>query len=146
MPTTPPLITHHSSLITYHSKYPNFLRWHVWNLFPTFDNSKKFYFLWDPLPVHHVKLTVSLPASHTFTPHFILFFPFGPVIYPKHSSNLVKEIKVWTCGVDLHRHLTPPTSCASSPNVARSPPTCSGDVDLLYCDPAALINHHGNVL
>ena len=34
------LITEISSLITYHWKFPNFLRWHVWHLLPPFDNSK----------------------------------------------------------------------------------------------------------
>ena len=43
MPTTPSLITHHW-------KYLNFLKWHVWYLFPTPDNSKIQIFVW---PTHH---------------------------------------------------------------------------------------------
>ena len=43
MPTTPSLITHHW-------KYLNFLKWHVWYLFPTPDNSKIQIFVG---PTHH---------------------------------------------------------------------------------------------
>ena len=35
-----PLNFHHLSLITYHWKYHNFLRWHVWHLFPILITQK----------------------------------------------------------------------------------------------------------
>ena len=40
------------------------------------------------------------------------------------------EIKVWTSSADLHHHLAPPTSWASSPSTARSPLSCCGGADL----------------
>ena len=144
MPTTP-----HLSLNTHHFllKIPQLPKGGMFGTcFQLLITNFFFYFLWDPLLELHVRLTVSLPASHTFTPHFILFFPFSPIILPRPLTNLAKEIKVWTCNANLHRHLMLPILCASSPSAARSPPACSCGTNLLHCDPAALIGHHKNVL
>ena len=65
----------HSSLITYYSKYPNFLRWYVWHLFPTFDNSKNFTFCGTQyLSTMSGSRLAYLPHTHS---HLISFY-FSP--------------------------------------------------------------------
>ena len=103
-------LTHHSILITYHLKYPNFLKVaclaHCFQLLIT----QKVYFLWDPYLSTMLVSSVSLPASHSFhfilfTAHFILLFPFNPIALPKPKTNPVKIEQAWTYGANLHRHL-----------------------------------------
>jgi len=73
------LITQISSLITYHWKYHNFLRWHVWHLFPTLITQKILFF---------VRPTDWLGS--TFTSYFSIHVghiwcaPFMMVIYGVH--------------------------------------------------------------
>lgn len=139
LPLHSSLITH--SLITYHSKHPNLIRWHVWHLFPTSNNSKYFTFCGSYyLSTMLGSLLAYPPHTHS---HLILFFPFSLVTLPKPLTNPVKEIN----HSNLRCQSPPsPTSCASSPNVTRSPPTCSGATDLLHLDLTAPISYHGNVL
>ena len=73
-------ITHHLSLLTQFS-----------SLITPHSSLKNLYFLWDPLPEHHVKLTVtipmcilSLPINHIFSFFFFLFFHHSPPI-PRHT-------------------------------------------------------------
>ena len=59
-----------------------------------------------------------------------LRFVFPVVILLNPSTNLVTEIKVWTCSADLHHHLALPTLWALSPSAARSRLSCRSGADL----------------
>ena len=70
------LITEISSLITYHWKFPNFLRWHVWHLLPTFDNSKTLTFC-ETNCLSGSRLAYS--RIHSRQTNFTSFFPLAHV-------------------------------------------------------------------
>ena len=68
------------------------------------------------------------PDSYLSLPLPFIFLYLSPSFFP--FTNLAMEIKVWTSSADLHYHLAPPTSWASSPSTARSPLSCCGGADL----------------
>ena len=115
------LITQISSLITYHWKYPNFLRWHVWHLFPTSDNSKNFTFCethclstMSGSRLAYLHNTLAPKPFHLFfslQPCFSQNFPFRPVS-PK---TLDKPGKGNPLSPNANLHLT---QCRSPPSLS----------------------------
>ena len=101
-------LTHHSSIITYHLKYPNFLKVarlaHCFQLLIT----QKIVLSVGTIPEHHVNKFCYPTRLTLISFHFLhcsfLLQPFNPVTLPKPETNPTKIKDAQTCGADLHRH------------------------------------------